>query len=70
MCVLPTLFYYFQHKNSQTMKKILFFASLLFVASCSQKSAVPVPIPTVPTPIVPVVIDSEKEILDEIKQLP
>jgi hypothetical protein len=42
------------------MKKILFFVSLLFVASCSQKSVAPNP----------VVIDTEKQILDEIKQQP
>ena len=42
------------------MKKILFFASLLFVASCSQKNVVPTPI----------VVDTEKQILEEIKQQP
>lgn len=42
------------------MKKILFFASLLFIASCSQKSIVPIPIP----------INTETQILEEIKQQP
>lgn len=48
------------YKNSQTMKKTLFFALLLFNASCSQKSGI----------FVPVAIDTEKQLLEEIKQQP
>lgn len=52
------------------MKKILFFALLLFIASCSQKNSVPLPMSTVPTPSPILANDLEKEILEEIKQLP
>ena len=44
------------------MKKILFFASLFFVVSCSQKNVVPIPTNNT--------IDTEKRILEEIKQQP
>ena len=43
------------------MKKVIFLASIFFVISCSQKSVVPIPINN---------IDTEKRILEEIKQQP
>ena len=48
------------HKNLEIMKKILFFASLFFAVSCSSKNVIPSS----------VVIDTEKQILEEIKQQP
>ena len=49
------------------MKKILFFASLFFVVSCTERQVVPIANPSTTTPTV---IDLEKEILDEIKLQP
>ena len=45
-------------QNLEIMKKILCFASLLFIASCSQKNTDSL------------LVDNEKRILEEIKQQP